>query len=57
MGGKPTDLLEVLGEVEPGSFEDVFIFGGQARNSLEKHEKKQTHFVFISVLLFYVIFF
>lgn len=27
--GKPTDLLEVLGEVEPGSFEDVFIFGGR----------------------------
>lgn len=29
VGGKPTDLLEVLGEVEPGSFEDVFIFGGR----------------------------
>lgn len=56
MGGKPTDLLEVLGEVEPGSFEDVFIFGGRREIRWKNMRKNKTHFVFISVLLFYVIF-
>lgn len=46
-GVRSRDLLELLGEVEPGSFEDIFIFGGWRKFRWKNMRKnKRTLFSF-----------
>lgn len=55
VGGKPTDLLEVLGEVETESFEDVFIFGGRRKirwKNMRKNKPTLFSFRFCCFTLF-----